>query len=73
MDLLFTKREIISEVDKLSDEKILTAIARLLNLNTNDSSQWHSSTVEERFAEYERNPQNVISWDELKKKWKNEI
>ena len=27
---------------------------------------WHKKIVEERLENYERNPQNVISWEEVK-------
>lgn len=73
MDLLLKKREIKERVDKVEDEKILSAIARLLNLEEVESPGWHKQIVEERFEEYERNPQNVISWEEIKKKWKDEL
>ncbi len=73
MDLQLTIREIKNELDKVHDEKTLWAIARILNLNQSESPEWHRQMVEERFTDYERNPQNVISWEDLKKKWKNDL
>lgn len=73
MNLLVTKKEIKEELDKVNDENILLAIARLLKLEKQDSPEWHKQIVEERFIEYERNPQNVISWEDIKRKWKDEV
>ncbi len=73
MDLKLKKRVIKEKIDKTDDEKALWAIARILNLDQQNESEWHKQVVKERFADYERNPQNVISWKEIKKKWKNEV
>lgn len=73
MDVQATIEEIKKELDSVKDEKVLWAIARILNLNSSESPDWHRQMVEERFVEYERNPQNVIGWEELKKKWKDEL
>lgn len=73
MDLTIAKREIKEEVDRIEDEKVLWAIARLLKLDEHQSPDWHKQIVEERFVEYEKNPQNVISWEDIKKKWKDEV
>ncbi|MDZ4844414.1 MAG: addiction module protein [Chitinophagales bacterium] len=72
MDLKLKKRAIKARIDKTDDEKALWAIARILNLDQNEP-EWHKQEVKERFADYERNPQNVISWKEIKKKWKDEV
>ncbi len=72
MDLKLKKRAIKARIDKTDDEKALWAIARILNLDQNEL-EWHKQEVKERFADYERNPQNVISWKEIKKKWKDEV
>ena len=65
MNLLLTKKEIKEEVDKVNDANILLAIARLLNLEKQDSPEWHKQLVEERFVEYQRNlgNQNKLGGD----------
>ena len=73
MDLKLRKRALKAKIDKTDDEKALWAIARILNLDHQTESEWHKQEVKERFADYERNPQNVISWKEIKKKWKDEV
>lgn len=73
MDLKLKKRVIKDKIDKTDDEKALWAIAKILNLDLQNESEWHQQLVEERFADYQRNPQNVISWKEIKKKWKDEV
>ena len=73
MTLKLKKRAIKDKIDKTDDEKALWAIARILNLDLQDETEWHKQLVEERFVEYQRNPQNVINWKDIKKKWKNEV
>ena len=73
MNLLLTKKQIKEELDRVTDERLIWAIAKLLNLETGESADWHKQIVEERMQEYERNPENVISWEDLKKKWQDDI
>lgn len=72
MDLKLKKRAIEARIDKTDDEKALWAIARILYIDQNEP-EWHKQEVKERFADYERNPQNVISWKEIKKKWNDAV
>jgi hypothetical protein len=60
------KKEIIREVLKTEDQWILMAIRKLLNLHVEDVSEEHRHILNERIAEYEANPGNVIDWDALK-------
>jgi hypothetical protein len=52
MDLKLRKRVIKEEIDKTDDEKALWAIARILNLDLQNESEWHQQLVEDRFTEY---------------------
>lgn len=58
------KKQIIREFLKTKDEWIIKAIRKLLDLE--DISEEHVSVLNERIAEYEFNPENVIDWEMLK-------
>jgi hypothetical protein len=60
------KKEIIREILRTEDDWILKAIRRLLNLHVEDISDEHKNILNERIAEYETNPDNVIDWETLK-------
>ncbi len=60
------KKEIIREILKTEDQWILKAIRKLLDLQTEDIAEEHKHILNERIAEYETNPDNVIDWEELK-------
>jgi Putative addiction module component len=60
------KKEIIRELLITDDQWILKAIRKLLNLHVEDISEEHKLILNERIAEYEANPDNVIDWETLK-------
>ncbi len=60
------KKEIIREILKTKDEWVLKAIRKLLSLETEDIPEEHKHILNERIAEYETNPENVIDWETLK-------
>jgi hypothetical protein len=67
MDLLLKKREIKTEIDKIEDEKLVWAIARLLHLDDEgETPAWHRQIVEERSVKYEKNDSKMKDWDKVK-------
>ena len=60
------KKEIIREILKTKDEWVLKAIRKLLSLEIEDIPDEHKHILNERIAEYETNPENVIDWELLK-------
>jgi hypothetical protein len=68
MNFVEKKREIKSEIDKIDDEKLLWAIARLLHLDDDaDIPQWHKEILQERAAEYQKGTTQTKDWDQVKK------
>lgn len=55
------------------DDWVLKAISRLLNIYEYDYelSEEQKRILDERMAEYEANPQNVIPWEDVKKELMN--
>ncbi|MFC0772207.1 addiction module protein [Terrimonas alba] len=60
------KKQIIREILKTKDEWVIKAIRKLLDLEVEDIPEEHASVLNERIAEYESNPDNVIDWETLK-------
>ncbi len=63
------KKELHEYIDD-ADDRLLTLIYGLVLADKQGYSipDWHQKVVEERLADYERNPENVISWEDLKSK-----
>ena len=67
----------LADIKKELHEYIDEADVRLLNLiygmvladqQSNEAPDWHQKVIEERLVEYEKNPDNVIAWEEVKSK-----
>ncbi len=68
MDLLVKKREIKAEIDKIEDEKLVWAIARLLQLDDEgEVPEWHKQIVQERLVKYEKGSSKLKDWDKVQK------
>ncbi len=68
MDLLLKKREIIEEISKTDDEKLVWAIARLLHLDEDmDVPEWHKQILEERSEKYITGNASTENWDDVQK------
>ncbi len=68
MDLSLKKREIIEEIGKTNDEKLVWAIARLLHLDEDmETPEWHKQILEERTEKYESGKGKLKNWDEVQK------
>ena len=68
MNLTIKKNEIKREIDKLEDEKLLWAIARLLHLDDEgDIPEWHKKVVRERVVKYGKKKNALKDWDEVQK------
>lgn len=68
MDLLLKKKEIKAEIDKIEDEKLVWAIARLLHLDDDyELPEWHRNIVQERAEKYGKDDSKMKDWDEAQK------
>jgi hypothetical protein len=61
------KKEIHDYVEN-ADSRVLRLIYAMILADKGHAANWHQSVVEERLAEYEANPSNIIAWDDLKKR-----
>lgn len=63
------KKEIHEYVES-ADSRILKLIYAMIIADKSGEAvpDWHRTIVEERLVEFEANPGNTISWEDLKKK-----
>ena len=67
MNITEKKEEIKSEIDKLEDEKLLWAIARLLHLDDEgDIPDWHKQILKETEVEYVKGNLKMKDWEMIK-------
>ncbi len=68
MDLTTKKLEIKAEIDKIEDEKLVWAIARLLHLDDDyETPEWHKQIVAERVEKYSKDNSTLKNWDDVQK------
>ena len=67
MNISEKKQEIKSEIDKIDDEKLLWAIARLHLDDEGDVPDWHKQILQERLEKYESGNAKMKDWEEVKK------
>lgn len=53
-----------------ADDRLLKLIYGMVlaDQESYEVPEWHKEIIQERMEDYERNPNNVISWEELKSK-----
>ncbi len=66
------KRELHEYIEE-ADDRLLNLIYGRVMVDKPSCKipDWHKEITEERAADYELNPQNAISWDELRSKIEN--
>jgi len=67
MNILEKKQEIISEIGKVNDEKLLEEILRLLHREDDDIPEWHKQILAEREEKYGSDDTAFEDWEEVKK------
>jgi len=67
MNILEKKLEIISEISKTDDEKLLEEIRTLLHRDDAEIPDWHKQILNERLEEYEKGNTKMKDWEEVKK------
>lgn len=67
MNILEKKQEIIAEIDKVNDERLLEEILRLLHREDEDIPEWHKEILEERLKKYESGEEELLDWEDIKK------
>jgi hypothetical protein len=69
MNILEKKQEIKSEIDRIEDEKLLWAVARLLQIEEEeDIPEWHKQILEERIKKHGSGQLKMKNWEEVKKR-----
>lgn len=63
------KRELHEYIEDADDRllKILYGVV-LADQESYEIPEWHKTVLKERLEDYEKNPNNVISWEDLKTK-----
>lgn len=61
------KKELHEAIDG-ADDRLLTLIYGMILADRQPYKipEWHENILNERLEEYNRNPENVISWEEVK-------
>ena len=67
MNILEKKQEIISEIDKVNDERLLEETLWLLHREDDDIPEWHKEILEESLKKYESGEEEMLDWEEVKK------
>lgn len=63
------KKELHEYIEDADDRLLLLIYGMILaDKQGYEIPDWHKKIVEERLEDYERDPNNVISWEELKSK-----
>ena len=67
MNAIEIKKELHDYIDD-ADDRLLRLIYGMIlaDKQGHEIPDWHKELVNERLEEYERNPDQVISWEELK-------
>ncbi len=63
------KKELHEAIDD-ADDRLLTLIYGMIvaDRQRDEIPEWHKDIIQERLEAYEKNPSNVITWEELKAK-----
>lgn len=63
------KRELHEYIEDADDRllRILYGVV-LAGQESNETPEWHKTILNERLEDYQKNPHNVISWEDLKTK-----
>lgn len=64
------KQKIHAAVDKTNDEDQLIRILDVIEGDETEVPDWHKQILEERWEEYQKNPNDVISLEEWREKIK---
>jgi hypothetical protein len=74
MDIVEKKRLITSKIDEIQNERLIRAIEKLLDIEDyGETPDWHLPLVKERLEQYLKNPNDVVKWEDIKKRWKDEL
>ena len=67
MNAIDIKKELHDYIEDADDRLLMLIYGMILTDKQGYATpEWHKKIIEERLEEYERNPQNVISWEEFK-------
>ncbi len=67
MNIELEKRQIVEELNYVSDEWVLKAIKRLLNLdNEDDVPEEHKQILADRIKKHKSGQAKIVDWDEAK-------
>jgi hypothetical protein len=67
MNIVEKKREIILEIDKIDDERLLEEILRLLHREDDEIPEWHKTILAEREEKYGSGDEGLEDWEDVEK------
>jgi hypothetical protein len=74
MDITEKKRLIVNRIETIEEEWLIRAIEKLLDIeDKDDAMDWQLPMVRDRLEEYKANPKDVVKWEDIKRRWKNEL
>ncbi len=62
------KAKIIEAIQQTDDERILFAINRLLQIEEDETPEWHREIVMQQWKEMKEGKVEFVSWEEVKEK-----
>jgi hypothetical protein len=67
MDEIEIKKQLHDYIED-ADDRLLRILYGIVIADKTDIPDWHKTILNERLEEYDRDPTNVISWEDLKAK-----
>lgn len=64
------KQKIHDAIEKTNDEDQLIRVLDVLESDEDEVPDWHKNILEERWVEYQKSPDKVISYEEWNRKMK---
>jgi hypothetical protein len=72
MSIAEKKQLIVDRIETIEEEWLIRAIEKLLDIEDDESPDWHLPLVQEAYKKYEAHPNDGIDWEDLKKEWDGE-
>lgn len=66
MDLVTRKYNLIQELTKVKDERVIEDIEKILSPDITTSQK---EELDNRIKSFEKNPENLSDWDSFKETW----
>lgn len=73
MDIQSIKIDLIHWLTELQDRKILEQLQAFKKSQEEGLSDSHKALLDERIAAYEKDPENVLNWDDVMKELEKDL